>query len=239
MTKISLVLPYWDRQGVADRSIARLAELYADLDMEVVVVDDGNATPYAVPRLTPWPVRVIRLPVKNRPLNPCVPYNRGVEAAWGDCIALSGTEMLHETPVLADMQQELERGGRDTYVSAAVRAAESKRWHAHSSLRTWEKVCGVEMPKGAQFHFMTMLSRGLWNRCGGFDEGYRDGAGYDDPDLVLRLDRAGARFVTRDDLVVEHVRGGARAKWTDEMFERNRRIFVSKWGGANRAVANG
>jgi GT2 family glycosyltransferase len=97
------------------------------------------------------------------------------------------------------------------------------------------QVEGVPLPRGAHYHFMTMLHRSLWDAAGGIDEDYREGTGYDDPDFVLRLARAGAKFVLRDDLVVEHIRGGAHAKWTDDQFERNRKVFISKWGGA-RAV---
>lgn len=238
--RLSIVAPYWRRQEVADRSLARMANLYSDLDMEIVVVDDGNAVPYAAPRPMPWPVRIIRLPLKDRPLNPCVPYNRGVDAAWGEVIALTGVEMMHVRPVLGDMLEELERGGSMTYVSAAVWApGGSGRWHAHSSVRTWDTVCGVAMPAHSQFHFLTMMRRELWQRTGGFDTDYRAGAGYDDPDFLLRLQRAGAQFVTRDDLVVEHIRDGARAKWTDKMFERNRQLFISKWGGADQAAVTG
>ena len=76
---------------------------------------------------------------------------------------------------------------------------------------------------------MAMMHRSLWDAAGGFDEEYRRGAGYDDPDFVLRLHRAGAKFLIRDDLVVEHVRQGAHAAWAPGMYVRNREIFMRKW----------
>lgn len=235
---ISTILPYWDRQAVADRSLALMAMHYAGLDMEIVVVDDGNAVPYVAPKGMPFPVRVIRLPVKHEPRNPCVPINLGVHVAAGDVIALSGPDIMHVRPVLPAMLEELNRGGENAYVIAAVWAPEHKgrgRWHVHSSMTNAAQVEGVPLPKGAHYHFMTMLRRSLWEASGGLDPDYREGTGYDDPDFVLRLARAGAKFVIRDDLVVEHIRGGAHASWTKEQFERNRRLFISKWGGARVA----
>jgi GT2 family glycosyltransferase len=91
------------------------------------------------------------------------------------------------------------------------------------------------LPPGSDYHFMAMMHRSLWKAAGGFDEDYRQGAGYDDPDFVLRLHRAGAKFCIRDDLVVEHTRSCAHARWTPEQYARNRALFFSKW----RAVDHG
>jgi glycosyltransferase involved in cell wall biosynthesis len=205
-----------------------MAQHYAGLDLELIVVDDGNMESYRAPAM-PFPVRVVRLPVKSEPLNPCVPINRGVAAARGEVIALSGPDLSHVRPVLGQMRQEL---GNDEkkYVLAAVWYAEKGVWHCHSSYRRSDNGdVGSMLPPGADYHFMAMLHRSLWDAAGGFDEEYRDGAGYDDPDFVLRLNRAGAKFRIRDDLVVEHVRQGAHTAWPKAGYVRNREIFMRKW----------
>lgn len=228
---ISICWPYWNRQAVADRACALLAKHYADLDLELIVVDDGNVEPYKAPKM-PFPVRVVRLPLKQRPMNPCVPLNRGVSEAKGEIIALSGADILHTKPILAQMREEL---GEDEkkYVLAAVWWAEKKVWHCHSTYKRSDAGdVGSMLPKGADYHFMSMMHRSLWDAAGGFDEDYREGAGYDDPDFVLRLNRAGAKFKIRDDLVVEHVRSGARADWRPEGYARNRKLFMSKWSNS-------
>lgn len=225
---ISLVMPYWDRRAATDASLAAMAAHYAALDLEIVLVDDGTPEPYAPPAGLPWPVRVVRLPRKDGPLNPCVPFNRGVAAARGEVIGLSNPENLHLEPLLPGLLAELEHGGPDTYALAACWHVEGRQWHCHSSFSGFE-VAGVQLPAGSHYHFLGLMRRALWERAGGFDEDYRDGAGYDDPDLVLRLHRAGARFVIRDDLVVHHVRTAARAGWTPAMWARNKRVFEAKW----------
>lgn len=233
---ISLVLPYWQRKTITDRSLELLEAHYRGLDLEVIVVDDGSPEPYSAPAST-LDVRVIRLPGKDGPLSPSVPLNRGVAAARGDTIALSNPETLHVKPVLERLREAAADGM--TYASAAVWCCEQQRWHAHSTVdRSDDGDVGSFLPKGAQYHFMAVLSRRLFERAGGFDEDYRDGAGYDDADFIMRIARAGARFVTLDDEIVLHHRAGARARWPQAGFRRNRALFLRKWGRCLRSPAS-
>lgn len=223
---ISLILPYWDRPLALARALAALAERYDDL--EVVIVDDGNATPPPLDGDYPFAVRVVHLTLKDGPLNPCVPINAGVAAATGDIIVLSNPEIIHTRPVLQEMAAELERLGPKGYVLAAAWCPEAGEWHCHSSI-AGDRPDGVRQPAGSGFHFCAMLHRDLFREAGGFDEEYRDGAGYDDPDWVNRLHRAGAVFKIRDDLVVLHPKQGATTRWPPGAFTRNRKRFFAKW----------
>jgi len=226
---ISVIWPYWDRQKVADESLRLMNEHYSESQVQIVVVDDGNAKPYKAPA-SKIEVKVVRLPLKIVPKNPCVPINRGVDAADGEFIVLTNPEILHRRNLLIPMMWEL-WGDKKKYVQAAVSYKTPKGkevWHSHSSV-SGKIESGVSMPVNACFHFLSMLHRELFTKAGGFDEDYRDGAGYDDPDFVLRLNRAGAKFVMRDDLVAEHVRKGAHANWPPGAFERNDQVFKSKW----------
>lgn len=226
---LSLVLPYWNRQQATLRALDRLATLYAGLDLEVIVVDDGSPERFRAPSL-PLRLRVIRMPDKAEPRNPCVPFNVGVAASEGEFIAISNAEILHRAPVLEQLLEEVRVGGAMTYATAACWDPEVCRWHAHSTRQPLlADRTEIMMPAGSQYHFLGVMSRELWTLCGGFDEEYRDGAGYDDNDLLMRLGIIGARFVLRDDLVVEHPRAGARAAWTAPMYARNRELFVQKW----------
>lgn len=236
---VSLILPYWDRQEAADEAIDYLCSEYGGaarkrLPLEVIIVDDGSPVPFSVasPLRRKLNIKVLRLPVKSGPKTPGVPLNRGVEASTGEFIALSGIEMKHcRGPILAKLRAEVRRHEPNVYVSAACWCPDGPgRWHCHGS-RNLGEVSGVKMPAVAQYNFMAMMDREAWDRSGGFDERYRDGAGYEDADFVKRLERAGTKFVMRDDLVVEHSRKGAQSAWTGEMFERNRRLFAMTWRG--------
>ena len=212
---LSLILPYWDRQEAANRSLELLARTYKGFDFEVVIVDDGSD--FIKPDVD-LNMKVVRLPKKNVPKSPAVPLNEGVKASSGDVIVLSCIEILHETPVLQAMQPE----GKD-YILAAAWCPDEHKWHCHSSIHP------PLNPKGTGLNFCAALRKELFMEAGGFDEDYRDGAGYEDNDFVNRLLKVGANFIHRDDLVVVHPKRGARTKWLPEMFSRNKQLFEEKW----------
>lgn len=226
---ISICLPYWNRPAALADALRAYRRCYARLAMEIVIADDGSAAPPDMSGEWPWLVRVVHLPAKEIALNPCVPMNEAVAASRGDIIVLSNAEIVHDREVLPEMAAELRRLGPKGYVLAAAWCPEEQAWHCHSSI-AGDRPSGERQPPGSGFHFCAMLRRSLWDAAGGFDEDYRDGAGYDDPDWVNRLARAGAAFRIRDDLVVTHPRTAARSKWPAGAFERNRALFFSKWG---------
>ena len=228
MCKISLILPYWDRQEAANKAFASL-EKYSDLDMEVIVVDDGNRRPFVVPD-TKLNVRVINLPLKLRPKSPLTAWNAGVRQAHGEIIILSCVEIIHESPVIGEMVKQLEDIGESGYVLAAAWCPDDGIWHCHSTISV--PTC----PKGTGIGFTSALYKSLYLKAGGFDEEYREGAGYEDRDFIYRLVKAGAKFVTRDDLAVIHPKTGATIQWEPGAFDRNEKLYYSKWPEALEAL---
>jgi glycosyltransferase involved in cell wall biosynthesis len=215
---ISLCMPYYSRQEALDRSLRSLRVHYPALEFEIVICDDGSPVTVYAPGC--W---VVRLPRKGHALNPCVPMNRAVADARGDILVLTGPEIEHRAPVLGAMVADL---GPNDYVIAACRDTAGP-WLCASSVRGGEDGRGA-MPAGSGFHFCAMLHRALFERAGGFDEDYREGQAFDDNDWLFRLERAGARFRLRDDLVVWHHR--VPCAWPVGGHERNRRLFDAKWG---------
>jgi len=217
---ISVCMAYYMRQEALDHSLRALRALYAELELEIVICDDGSPISVSAPGC-----RIVTLPTKGYALNPCVPINRAVAASTGDVIVLTGPEIEHREPVLMAMFADL---GPDDYVIAACRDGVD-RWLCASSVRPGENGRGP-MPIGSGFHFCTMLHRSLFDRAGGFDEDYRAGQAFDDNDWLFRLERAGARFKMRDDLVVWHHQ--VPCLWPIGGHARNLRLFESKWGVA-------
>jgi hypothetical protein len=223
---ISVVLPYWERADAAMSGLISLSQRYrhgGDMreDIEVVVVDDGSPTEPARNFVSGaslgFRIRLVELPVKQYPMCPCTPINAGVAASDGEFIVLSNPETTHREPVLDAMRATIERIGPKTYVLAAAFCPDTGAWHCHS------------VHASAGYHFCTMMHRSLWDAAGGFDEAYRQGNCFDDPDFVQRLIRAGAKFVFRDDLVVDHHKHGATIGWPREGWDRNHNLYWSKW----------
>ncbi len=224
--KVSLILPYWDRQEAADKALGLLWQTYAPMfkagELEVVLVDDGSNFI--------WPTRagfinmkVVRLPVKSVPMSPCVAWNAGVKEACGDMVVLSCVEVLHENPVIQELVERAKALGPDGYALGATWCPESESWHCHSTV----EVPGL--PEGVGIGFCGAMSKSLYLKAGGFDEEYREGAGYEDRDFIQRLLKVGAKFRVCDDLVVTHPKTGASIQWPSGGFERNLKLYVSKW----------
>ena len=222
---ISLILPYWDRQGAADNALALLAAQYRGLDLEVVVVDDGNRIPFRVPDL-PLKFNIVTLPFKDVPKCPCAAWNAGVAASSGDIVALSCIEIMHSNKILDKMESVTRAAGDDAYVLAAAYCPDQKKWHCHSTLDV------PDCPPGTGIAFLGMMHRELWERSGGFGEEYRDGAGYEDRDFIHRMTQAGANFIIADDLVVMHPKRGSTIHWEQSGFARNEAIFRKRWANA-------
>lgn len=220
---ISLILPYWNRQAAADKALALIAKHYDGIDLEVVVVDDGDPRPFQRPPIAPKNLLVLRLPEKREPFSPVTSWNHGVAKASGDIIVLSCIEILHENPVIEQMAEEVRRLGPHGYVVAAAWCPEQRAWHCHSSIRV------PDCPPGVGIGFCSALHRSLYLEVGGFEEIYRGGAGYEDRDFIRKMLKFGARFSMRDDLVVIHPKTDATIKWGAEKLERNQKIYQSRW----------
>lgn len=220
---ISLLLPYWNRQDAADKALALIEEQYSDLDLEVIVIDDGSPVPFVSPK-TSLNLRVIRLELKGEPKSPCLCWNIGAREAKGDIIVLSCIEVLHEKPVLGAMLAELKEP--NDYVLAATYCPDTDEWHCHS---TKVNPSAFPIPSGTGRAFCGMLFKSHYWAAGGWDEDYREGAGYEDVDWIYRLRKVGTTFKIRDDLVVIHPKKGATLDWGAAKFERNLKLLHKKW----------
>lgn len=226
---VSVVMPFWRRQDVLTRNLQRYRELYPAFPLEILVVDDGSPEPAAIGGDFPWPVHLIRLPAKTEPKDSVLPLNVGAQAARGKYLLLTGPEIIHRAPMLEGLV-ETERGvGSLAHVSPAVWGG--SWWYCHSTdMPADAKVGRAPSPSGAALHFCALLRRDVFWAVRGFDEAYRDGAGYSDNDFLWKLHDIGVRFAIRDDLVADHVEC-PRCKWPGGAFARNRAIFEKKWRG--------
>lgn len=220
--KLSLILPYWDRQKAANKAFELLEKHYSKLDLEIIVIDDGNAIPFIKPQVN-LDIKVITLPLKHIPKCPAPVWNEGVKAATGEIIILSCVEVLHETSVIPQLVEQLERLGKDGYVLAAAWCPEHGDWHCHSSIKT------PRNPWGTGLSFLGAMYKDMYWKTGGFSEEFREGAGYEDNDFINKMLVAEAKFKICDDLVVIHPKSDASIVWPEGSFQINEKIFYDKW----------
>lgn len=224
---ISIVMPYWARSEALFRSIKGYVEHYADLNLEIVIVNDGSAEKPLLPSLPPWPVRVVNLPFKAQAKNPCTPINVGVYHSRGEVVLLTNPEIVHRTRILPGMVRELRKIGSRGYVAASCWDERRNIWLCRSDKP--DLPGRAKIPEGAGLHFCALLRKDLFDEVGGFCSEYRDGQGYEDNDFLWALHAVGAEFRILDQYVVDHVEA-PRTQWPIGGLQRNKRIFESRWG---------
>lgn len=208
-------MPYWCRQSCLNRSLAAYRRLYPGI--EISICDDGSPEPVEAPGCI-----VTTLPVKTFGLNPCVPINVAVRASTKDVIVLTNPEIEHREDVLTGMLALLQ--GPMDYVTVSCRDVDGL-WLAGPEV-DYSTHGRLPVPRGAHFHFCAMLSRELFEKVGGFDEGYRNGRACEDNDWLWSLEDVGAQFHLAPGVVwhykTPHPFQGSHASNKDRL--------LSKWG---------
>lgn len=221
MTRVSIAMAYRDRKRQLVRTLRSIAASAFAKDVEVVVADDASRSEERLEDVVgawPFPVRLIRLDPESRWwVNPCVPFNRAINACSGEVLIVQNPECLHRGDVLADA---VARVGRNDYVaygcysldrpttdsldatSNAGEAIALRRqamcgdgalgWYNHSRFRP------------VAYHFCVALERKNMEALGGFDERYAYGVGFDDDELLTRVRRLGLTVSIQDEPCVLH-----------------------------------
>jgi len=97
MSKVSIVLPYFNRKNLLYNTLESFSKFYRDENIEVVIVDDGSSEDQRLEQMVkkyPFDINLIRIE-GNNDVNPCYVYNVGVRHSVGDIIVLSSPETFH------------------------------------------------------------------------------------------------------------------------------------------------
>ncbi len=209
---ISICMAYYNRHKALKKTIESYEKWYQDLDLEIVIVDDGSDKPPDIH--SSLRISIITLP-KSKPLNPCVPLNRAVKESIGSRIVITNPEEEHRHPALYDM---LWRWDDKTDVIVSPSMDEERGWVAGPKVKYPDP-----MPENAHYHFCMLMHRDLFP---GFDEDYRFGQAYDDNDFIWRLDRAGAKFTCSDVPTYHNSNLHEPLNWKLPL---NEELFFTKW----------
>jgi len=223
--KYSFVLPYYDRLSQLGNTFDSFEKFYSKRnDFEVIIVEDQKNTHKMSldlfllidEFLNSFNIIYYRSEVKNT-VCPVVAYNEGSKLANGKYLVITNPECQHDTDVLSGFDEEFEKN-ENYYIVCACRAIDKHgrpyRWFQHTKERN------------LKYHFCSALLKDNYKQMGGFNEEYVNGYCYDDNSFRDRIKQFGLQFVTRDDLVVNHLwHKKARPKNYKELLERNKRIY--------------
>jgi len=238
--RVSFVIPLYNCLPLTQAMLASLqASLPAGLEHEIIFVDDGSTDGTRDWLATLPPPCVVRLNERN--LGYAGANNRGAAAARGEYLALLNNDLLLApgwlAPILAVHQRLGPRAGfvGNIQFNARTGAVDhagifinhrgkpehltalppARRWRALDAWRAADAVTGA----------CTVVRRDVFDRLGGFDEGFANGG--EDVDFCLRSQAAGhvSAVALRSD-VRHHVSASPGRKLRDE---QNSRRLTLRW----------
>ncbi len=237
--KVSFIIPLYNCLPLTQAMLASLrGTLPPGLACEIIFVDDGSTDgTRAWLRDLPAPCRAI---LNDKNLGFAGACNRGAAAATGDLLFFLNNDLVllphWLEPMLAAFDRFPDLGlVGNVQLNAATGAVDhagiyfnhqgkpahrtdlpaTTRWLGRPAWRA------VDALTGACFG----LRRAVWQKLGGFDEGFVNGA--EDIDLALRASAAGLRhYVALRSVVRHHISSSAGRKLRDE---QNTYRLVQRW----------
>jgi GT2 family glycosyltransferase/peptidoglycan/xylan/chitin deacetylase (PgdA/CDA1 family) len=197
LTRISVVIPTFQRRDIVTRSVAAL-DRQSCRDFEVVVAVDGSTdgTAAALRNLqTSFPLRVVEQPNRGR----AAAVNAGAEAAGGEVLLILDDDMSANPELLAEHDRSHRNGAEVVMGDLPLDPASPPNllswgvgWWARSRCKRLSEP-GAEIGIADLLTGQISISRAAFEAVEGFDVGFtRDGLfGGEDLDLGYRLLKAG------------------------------------------------
>ena len=193
MVRISLVMAYYNRKNLLDKTLESIDKSRAK-DFEFIIVDDASDEPLVCER-----AKVIRIEPKDRWYhNPCIPYNMGFKQATGDIVVIQNPECYHVGDVLAYVEDNLKPGDYFSFACYAINPKETQEFREGKFpiLNGWK----FKRPESngwynhahyhpVGLHFCSAIYRNQLNAIGGFDERYANGVAFDDNAFIRTVKR--------------------------------------------------
>ena len=225
--EVSVVIPTHDRSGLLQLALLSVLD-QRDVDLEVIVVDDGSSddTPQVVGRIDDSRVRLVR---HDAPLGVSAARNRGIAEARGRWVAfLDDDDIWAPDKLLLQLRALGETGRAWSYTGAVNITLDHRIIGGSPPLPPEEVVEGLPrtnlVPAGCSAPLV--LAEAL-AETGGFDGTYHHFA---DWDLWIRLARAGPPAWTPGPLVGYRIHPGNASVDTDGMVSELD-IIEERYGG--------
>lgn len=182
---VSVILPCYNAHRFLGQALESVrAQTFCDY--ETIVIDDGSTEPETLQFLEQLPPDVRVVHQENRGLSGA--RNTGFREARGryvlplDCDDWIGPRFLEK--LLAALSAE---DPDNTFACCHIALEGDKAGTLPKQFNLFEQLCANQLP------YCLLLSRALWLRVGGYDEGMRQGA--EDWEFNIRLSLSGAHAV--------------------------------------------
>jgi len=226
----SIVITAFNRAGHLRRCLPTLLKQKVKAD-EVIVIDDGsqdNTRESVEGIINQYPEWNIRYIYNNRSeyLSCCLPKNIGIKQSVGDIVIFTEPEMLHIGNTI-EKHLEWHKKRDDVFVSAGVIYFVFGGVVTNMSLENWEnpetitkmpninewegdyqpKAEDIAVQRLSQAPYISSVRREHLMRVRGFEE-RMDRWGFDDVNLICRLNQVGVKCISDPNIQAVHIAHG-------------------------------
>ncbi len=233
--KVTIVIPHFERNKLLELSLRCINSLYSNQNVEVVIVDDCSRELMRpiVPPDFKLELRLVQIQQKNG-INPCTPFNMGVDHAEGELIVLTSPEVIHTQSIFKMEPNILEIREHQYFVVPVFAITDEKLNHeimqskeyeniqvtVSRNLKKFEMNLGKNgysyandigawyshpVIKDSKLNFLSIITKKTYFNIGGFDSRYRNGTGFDDLDFLRRLQICGTEIIYPESLPAIHL----------------------------------
>jgi GT2 family glycosyltransferase len=240
--QISIVMAHYNRFHLLYNTLTSIYKKHNHTNIQVIVVDDGSTLLEGKEKIFEFPITYVQLPQNKWYVNPCIPYNVGIEYSENDIVIIQNPECYHFDDVIFHTLSNL--NDNDYFAYSCYSLPEKKScydiktpqdfqqrsahhdgddgWYAHSKYRP------------VHYHFCASTKRSNLKKIDNFSREYAYGIGYDDNDLVYKLTKAKLNLKLIDNVSVLHqfhYFGNKTSAQSEELCRKNENIYFNKIRG--------
>ena len=206
--KITIVTAYYNRRDLFIRSLETISHT-SHGDFEVIAVNDASSSDQEIddlPERFPF-LKVINIKKEEKTwVNPCIPYNIGFSNVNSDVIIIQNPECLHMGDIISHVSENI---ADNKYMVFNCYSVNKPMTNGLSVCNTQDEIECVVTPflpafngdgdtgwynhsvyRPVYYHFCSAITYKDLITIKGFDERYSQGVGFDDNEMLERINRS-------------------------------------------------
>jgi len=239
--KYSIIMPYHRKRTLHNTLLSYLHHYSGRKDYEVLVMEDckniadGDEHRALQVIIKDFAGKLNIRRVETHFENSYAPsriFNMGADHAKGDFLVLTSPECFHITGVL-DQFDRILAWNPDAYITASCFSTDDNGIVQKFGNFKPKREIWLDHPQhlNRNLYWCAVISKPLYRKVGGIDEGYAPGFGREDVDFVRTVKAAGIMIVARDDILVAHQNHPDFSSRKRELHALNAKYYAKKWRG--------
>jgi len=219
--KISIVMAYYNRKPQIISTLHSIQKSeYENIEVVIVddCSDDAHNLKDSIDSFN-FEIKYIEILKKDRTwTNPCVPYNMGFDECEGDIVIIQNPECVHCGDIITYASEKVTQANYVAFSCYSLAPDKSRQLLSKNICQNSpdldsmvkslsQEICPIVATGGGRnhlsmwynhpeyrnlcYHFTTAISKDNLKDINGFDERFKNGFGYDDDELLIRIRRKG------------------------------------------------